>query len=376
MKKKFAVALIIHLIFLKAAFAQNKDDSNRAQILDELETRLQENADKENVGSMTAVVIDGGQVLWSKHFGWIDKEKKNSTSSKSIYLIGSISKSVTGVALAKLVEQNVLKLDDPIEKYLPEIKQLKNLPPDSSPITFRQLATHTAGLAREPELPEAAVGPIEEWENKVLAAIATTSLISRPGEKYSYSNIGYGILGLAMSRATAKPFDQLIQEMVFIPLQMSSSGFVLSPDMEKNLAVSYAGTRDYHLGRGYKYPNGGVYATLEDMVNFTKTQLHTHFEDYLSDSLWKEVQSFQVVTHESNDEKYGYGLGVSVWTDKNQRKWVYHNGIVAPGYSAAMYCDLSSKMGIVILRNDNGSDDIFGIADEFLYRLAETKSKK
>ena len=373
---KFTLAIVIHLILFDTTFAQNDSSPSRTQILNELDQRLQENANQESVGSIAAVVIDGDKILWTNYYGWVDRKEKITPSSKTIYLIGSISKSVTSLALARLVDQDILKLDNPVEKYLPEITNIKNPLPEATPITIRQLATHTAGLAREPELSEAAKGPLEEWENKVLEAIPTTSYIGSPGEKHAYSNIGYGILGLVMCRAAKKPFDQLINDLVFEPLQMSNSNIGLPPEMEGSLAVSYDGTRDHNLGRGYKYPNGGVYSTLADMVNLVKAQLHTGFDEFLSESTWDEAQSFQVTTQDSEGEKYGYGLGVSVWTDKDKLKWVYHNGIVAPGYSASMYCALSSKMGIVILRNDEGKGDISGIADEFLYRLAEIENGK
>ncbi len=376
MVKTITVALLMYLIAPEVVHAQTGEHPGRASILAELERKLEENAKKESVGSITAAVIAGEQVIWTKQFGWVDREKKVPPSPETLYLIGSISKSVTGVALARLVEKGVLHLDDPVEKYVPEIKGLKNQLPGSPPITFRHLATHTAGLDNEPEMPEAAKGPFEAWESKVVAAIPATSCRKRPGEQYSYSNIGYGILGLAMSRATRQPFDQLLQKTVFVPLAMKNSGLVLSAEGVKNLAVSYANTRPYGQGRGYKYPNGGVYATLGDLVNFAKAQMHTGFAGFLAGATWEKVQDFQATTNESDDEKYGYGLGMSVWTDKKGRKWVYHNGIVAPGYSASLYCDLSAKMGIVILRNDSGSDDVAGIADEFLYKLTEAKNKK
>ena len=366
----------MYLIAPEGVYAQTGENPNSATILAELERKLEENAKKENVGSITAAVIAGERVIWTKQFGWMDREKKVPVSPETLYLIGSISKSVTGLALARLVEKGVLQLDDPVEKYVPEIKALKNRLPGSPPITFRHLATHTAGLDNEPEMAEAAKGPFEAWESKVVAAIAATSCRKRPGAQYAYSNIGYGILGLAMARAARQPFDQLLQETVFVPLAMKNSGLVLSADGVRNLAVSYAGTRAYQQGRGYKYPNGGVYATLGDMVNFAKAQMHAGFAGFLADATWEKVQDFLVTTNESPDEKYGYGLGVNVWTDKKQRRWVYHNGIVAPGYSASLYCDLSAKIGIVILRNDSGSDDTAGIADEFLYKLTEAKSKK
>ena len=368
--------LLAAVLFLSVnVVAQERSDSAKKAVQDliqEFDTRLKQNSQGENVGSITAAIVDNEKVLWTKSYGFIDKDRQNPASTTSLYLIGSISKSITGMALAKLVENNTIRLDDRIDKYVPEITAIKNLPGGIS-ITFRHLATHTSGLSREADLPGAAEGPIDQWEEKLLECLLMTTFKSETYEKFSYSNIGYGLLGLAMSRAADKPFDKLIKEFVFDPLQMTNSGFELTNEMKKNLAVSHVNTRDYNLGRGYKFPNGGVYSNIQDMVNFAMANLQTRFKSYLTSSALTQVQSFLVTSEETNEERYGYGLGVTVWTDKNQKKWVYHNGIVAPGYSASFYCDLVQKNAIIILRNDSGSNDIAGLADEFLYRLGEIK---
>ena len=373
MKSIRKVLLIFVTAFSLPGFAQNSNLSKEARaLIDEFDGRLKSNSENKSVGSLSAALVLGDTIIWTKSYGFADKERKIPASSNTIYSIGSVSKSVTGMALARLVQKGILKLDEPVEKYVPEIRDIKGLPSNIR-ITIRELATHTSGLSRETELPDAAEGSIKVWEKKVLASISMTTFDSGTYKKYSYSNIGYGILGLAMSRASKKAFDKLIDEIVFKPLKMKNSHFELTPVMQKNLAVAYDSTRDYHLGRGYKIPNGGVYSCAADMVNFAKAQLHTDFSSFLTDSIWHQVQNFQVVSKETRDEKYGYGLGVSVWTDKGKKNWIYHNGTLAPGYSASLYCDLTAKIAIVILRNDKGSDDIAGIADEFLYRFGDLK---
>ncbi len=371
---KIVLLIFFLLIYSSKDFAQRPNLSKEAQaLIQEFDSRLKANSENKSVGSISVALVSEDKIIWGKSYGFADKGRKIAASSNTVYLIGSVSKSVTGVALAKIVQQGVMKLDDPVDKYVPEIRNIKGLPSNVS-ITIRQLATHTSGLSRETELPDASEGSIKVWEEKLLASITMTTFDSGNYKKHSYSNIGYGILGLAMSRASKKPFDKLIDEMVFKPLKMKKSSFELTSVMQKNLAVAYDSTRDYNLGRGYKFPNGGVYSCVADMVNFSKVQLHTDFSSFLGDSVWAQVQSFQVVSKETKDEKYGYGLGVNVWTDKGKKSWIYHNGTVAPGYSASLYCDLTAKIAIVILRNDKGSDDIAGIADEFLYRFGDLKS--
>jgi CubicO group peptidase (beta-lactamase class C family) len=245
-KTTLLTALLLLSVNSTNVLAQERSETAKKAVQDliqEFDTRLKQNSQSENVGSITAAIVDNEKILWTKSYGFIDKDRQTPASITSLYLIGSISKSITGMALAKLVDNKTIRLDDRIDKYVPEITTIKNLPAGIS-ITFRHLATHTSGLSREADLPGAAEGPIDRWEEKLLACLPVTSFNTETYEKFSYSNIGYGLLGLAMSRAANKPFDKLIKELVFDPLKMTNSGFELTDDMKKNLAVSYANTRD------------------------------------------------------------------------------------------------------------------------------------
>jgi CubicO group peptidase (beta-lactamase class C family) len=159
-------------------------------------------------GSISAAIIGGNKVIWSKAFGYSDRINRTLADTTTIYRAGSISKSFTAFLMMQLVEEGTIKLTDPVELYFPEIRGLRGYS-DSTKITFLQLASHTSGLSREPQLKNANTGPIHNWEAKLIASIPTTCFESSPGTKHIYSNIGFGILGIALSRATGKPFMQM-----------------------------------------------------------------------------------------------------------------------------------------------------------------------
>src|SRR5690606_19991025 len=137
----------------------------------------------------------------------------------------------TALLLMQMAERGLVDLDDPVSKHLPEISGLADPPPGAAPVTLRMLASHTAGLVREPGLPGAASGPIQRWAEQVPRSIPTTGFLPPPCTEYAYSNIGYGILGLALSRAAGVPFMELMETLVFRPLGLESTFFVLEdPD--------------------------------------------------------------------------------------------------------------------------------------------------
>jgi CubicO group peptidase (beta-lactamase class C family) len=128
----------------------------------------------------------------------VDEKLCNAESSASLtanqdteYRIGSITKMFTATMLEQLVEAGKLQLSDPVEKYFPEVNTILNRYKDASPVTLLQLATHTSGLSREPDHTDKYVkGEPEVWRQTLIAALPHVGYEFKPGEKYSYSNIG------------------------------------------------------------------------------------------------------------------------------------------------------------------------------------------
>lgn len=304
---------------------------------------------RDSAGGVTVAVIDGDKVIWAEGFGWADRAKRVRAGTETIYRIGSLSKTFTAVVLMQLLDRGVIKLDEPVEGYLAEIKDLANPPPGHQPITFRMLASHTAGLIREPGLADAAAGSIAEWESKVIAAIPTVSFDSEPGTKYLYSNIGYGILGLALSRAAHTPFMQLVEEGVFAPLGMTSSTFIIDDRLRPRLSAGYQHMPDgsvdtttpalEHAGRGYKVPNGGVYSTVGDLARFMAA-LSGAATPVTSDSLRVMMESPQT----PGMGEYGFGIQIK------PTGFLGHGGGVS-GYTAAFDFDPKTRLGVIVLSN-------------------------
>ena len=342
--------------------------------VDAFREKLRADVAADNVGSITAAVVAGDRIVWAEGFGWADRDAKVPAGIETIYRIGSISKTFTAVVLAQLVDRRVLALDDPVERYLPEARGLAEPRPGAAPITLRQLASHTAGLVREPKLQDAAAGPIAEWESKILASIPTTSFDAMPGARYSYSNIGYGVLGLTLSRAARTPFMQLVERDIFTPLGMTSSTFVISDRLRPWLSVGYANgpgginaetpARE-HLGRGYKVPNGGIYSTVVDLARFMGA-LSGAGKTVTSDAMRKMMLTKQ--TPEPGAGGYTFGLQLSA--AEGAATIAGHGGSVA-GYTAHLAFDPQSRIGVILLRNyGSGRTSLAAAANQLVRALA------
>ena len=348
-------------------------------ILERFAARLAAEVASDEVGGITAAVTRNGEVLWASGFGWADRDARIPAGPRTIYRVGSITKSLTAVAMMQLVETGVLGLDDPITEHLREASGFVDESGGDVPpvITLRQLASHTAGLIREPRLQGAASGPIEGWEDKVLASIAETAVFREPGTGYQYSNIGFGTLGLAISRAADTPFRELMRARIFEPMEMSSSTFVIGVGLRERLAVGYANGRDgqidadaparQHAGRGYKVPNGGWYADVADLARFMALALG-QYPEALGAEAARTLRTIQT----PEDPERGYGLGFSLRPASDGTLVMGHGGSVA-GYTAQIWSHVPSGLGVVLLRNYNRgatnlSQSSFALLEELVLR--------
>ena len=345
---------------------------SRDEALTAFSRQLRADVAADDVGGIVAGVMVDGDLVWAQAFGWADRDARTPMSTASISRTGSISKSVTAVLMMRLLDEGVIGLDEPVERYLPAFASIKDRRVDAQPVTFRHLASHTAGLIREPQWPDAVVGPIELWDKRIVESLPLTAYDTVPGARYQYSNIGFGTLGLALAKAAGRPFMEMVRTEVLEPLGMTGSEFVVAgAKLEARLAAGYVIGQDgsidggqparEHAGRGYKVPNGGVYSTVADLGRFMGAMSGVPGLRILSEESRQEALSIQTPENPNR----GYGLGFSVQIDEQGRKIASHGGSVA-GYTAHMAFDPEARIGVVLLRNYGRGSTNLGTATQGL----------
>ena len=340
-----AAALAVHLS------AQPALDRQLAGKIDAL---VSEEFAKDGVGGVTVAVVKGNAVAWAKGYGLADIEARTPASANTVYRIGSITKPFTAVMLLQLAERGVVKLSDPVEKYLPEVNRVKGRPEGTAPITLEQLATMRAGIDREPgDLDTFLVGSVDKWEQVLFEALARTKYDHEPGTSFLYSNIGYAILGATLGRAAKKPYIEYVRESVLRPLGMRTTDFIPTAAIQPELAKGYEirnGKPDgeqaarEHAGRGYKVPNGALYTTVGDLAKFVGLWLGEGPETVL-----KRATIDDAFTRAASTPPYGTGFMVQ----KGTHPYFGHGGSVA-GYRAQMIYHRPSKTGVLVFRNVGG----------------------
>jgi CubicO group peptidase (beta-lactamase class C family) len=375
-----ALALTLALAFILSAIGQAPVAPDLRVAIEQVDALAAAEFAKDNRGSVTIGVVSGAELVWTKSYGYADMEKKTPATKDTVYRIGSITKQFTGLMLLQLVEAGKVRLSDPVEKYFPEVNKVEGRFAGAPPITLVQLATHTSGMGREPaDLQTYLKGPVSEWEKVMIAALPRTKYGFEPDARFSYSNIGYAVLGAALSRAAGQSFVDYMSQKFFAPLGMTHTAFEPNEKIKPYLAKGYGVQGDRvdaetpereHQGRGYKVPNGAMYSTVSDLARFLAFELGHGPADVLKKETLED--NFKRVNSASGDLTEGYGIGFQV--ERHGSLIVYGHGGAVAGYLAGAFVDRASGVGVIALRNVSGGPfNISGLVMRSLETLAASR---
>ncbi len=230
------------------------------------------------------------------NYGTLSKDKSAAVTSDTIYEIGSITKVFTGILLAQAVSAGDVRLDDPIQLYLPSGVQAPSY--QSTPITLLDLATHRSALPRDAD--SDAMPDIYNWLN-------TYELPRAPGSEYAYSNLGYSLLGDILARRAGKPFSALEFQAVSRPLGLTDTREALNDEQEGRLAQGYTydgSPAGYFPQSGAMSSAGYLHSTLKDMTRFLIANM-----DVNSTQLAAPISMTQALEADRGDPGTGVGLG-------------------------------------------------------------------
>lgn len=318
---------------------------------------------KDSLGSITIGVVSGRDLVWSKSYGYVDRARRQRATPSSVYRIASVTKQVTAIMLMQLADSRVVGLSDPVARYFPGIAEVRGGVGAHAP-TLVQLATMTSGLPRDAnDERRSRSGPPDRWVQSLMSALPHTEFRTEPGTAYGYSNIGFAILGAALSRAADESYVDYVRRRILRPLGMSASDFTLSPDLRERLAVgvdydvlykdtlNYEGAASDHLqGLGYSVPAGGLYSTVGDLAKLVSFQIGLGPDSILRPETLQRRNAVPVASFPELD--FGYGLGVQVmrWADTTA---LGHSGNLA-GYTSQVMYDPTRKYGVIVLRSAAG----------------------
>ena len=241
------------------------------------EAYLKEVKDAGIVGS-SFVFLKDGKVVSNVHYGSADAAKNQPVDDGTIYHWASNTKPFTGIAIMQLRDRGLLKLDDPVTKFLPELRGVHNKFGSMDEITIRHLMTHSAGF-RNSTWPW---DKGEDWEpfepteySQLVAMFPFTEILFKPGSKFSYSNPGIIFLGKIIEKLSGDDYEVYIDKNIFKPLEMYRSYFDATPyHLLNNRSHSYylrEGKRTearFDANTGITVSNSGLNSPIADMIKY------------------------------------------------------------------------------------------------------------
>ena len=354
--RRISLALVLFAAVITAAPTRQHNKPTAA--FDRVREFIKQQLSERHLPSISVAVARDGQIIWEEAFGWADVEKRIPATPHTMYSLASISKPFTATGLMILKERGKIELERPINEYLGEAKIAVRVgnPADA---TVRRVANHTSGLPLhyqffyedEPYRAPSRDETIRRYGNCVTA----------PGERYQYSNLGFGILDYVITRVSGRAYADFMREEVFAPLGLTHTSVNIGPGLEKHQAIRYGTDGAPIPFYDFDHPGGSaIYASARDLVKFGMFHLKAHLSDQkaiLKDETIDEMQKATVNT----GGKSGYGIGWATGESMGGRRTVSHSGGMG-GVSTLLVLYPAEKLAIVVL--SNASSNLPGLVME------------
>jgi len=364
---------------------------NHKSAKDSLTDRLQQLYNKGYFNGFGVAIVDQQGVRYKNGFGYANRSPQKAYTETTIQSIASVSKTLVGIALLKAQELGKLRLDDPINSYLP-FEMINPYFPNTS-ITIRHLATHTSTILDnenylrknyylKPDqllngLPlvfddtqvlnpaDSAVG-LAVFTKEMLAANgkwrnADTFSNKAPGAHYEYSNTGTTLAAYIIERATGEPFDVFTQKHILDPLQLKDSGWKFDAIDTSRLSRYYQNPEKllpyYSMS---SYPDGGFMTTINDLSFYLQELIRGYNGNgkILSRDSYREFFKPQLsaehFTERNMQNPYSESYNTGIFIGFGYTGYIGHTG-GDPGVMAMLFFDPKTNVGRIMMFNTNFS---------------------
>ncbi len=347
-------AIVLATVVLSVVDVSNHSD---------LDTFIEKKMDALQARGLAVAFLRNGRISWSGNYGYADAEAGMPITDETVFQVASLSKMVTAVAVMQLAELQLLDLDAPINAYLPF--EIVNPHHPEAAITTRMLLQHRSSLidhsetyrrlftihsgVPDPEVPEEEALRRYFLPGGDLYDAQRNFSRTPPGEERHYTNLGFGLLGFLVERASGRPFNAFTREHIFTPLGMASTGWFSSEvDMDR-LAVAYDGDTRLDPYSTTSYPASGLRTTVSDFAKFVVALSYPPesgereiLDRETLEALWRAPADDALVWHPAVFDEFLVNTG-----DADVRG---HSG-GDPGYSGLAAFNREAGTGMIVFMN-------------------------
>ncbi|AGY59163.1 beta-lactamase [Gloeobacter kilaueensis JS1] len=311
---------------------------------DQIDTYIREQMQRQRIPGLSLAVIRDGRIVRAGGYGLANVELGVPATAETVYQSGSVGKQFTATVVMLLVEEGKLSLDGPISRYL------DGTPPAWKEITIRHLLTHTSGIPDYESKGDLSLDYRRDYTDDELVALAEkTPLAFAPGEKWSYSNTGYVLLGIIVNKVSGRFYGDILQNRVFGPLGMKSSRIISDRDIVLHRAAGYQLVDGLLKNQGYVSPSlnrtadGSLYLTVGDLAKWDRALYTDKVLTRASlEQIWTPVQ-----LNSGQTAPYGFGWRLA---SVGSHRLIEHSG-QWQGFTSQISRYVDDRLTVVVLTN-------------------------
>jgi serine beta-lactamase-like protein LACTB len=337
---------------VRAAIDPDRDPAVLARLSDDARVAL-------GTPGLSAALVIGETVVWSRGFGWADLEASAPATPASVFRIASISKPITATAVLQLVERGLVSLDDPIQRYAPWFPRKPQ-----GEIRIRHLLTHTSGIRhyRGNEMNSRDAYPSVE---RAAAVFKDDPLLFAPGEQYAYTSYGFNLLAAVVEAASGRPFDEYLRTNIFVPAGMSSTFLERPQQVVPSRAHQYvrgalpgSWLHAPYVDLSLKWAGGGMISSALDLARFDMA---------LNGGRLLKPETLELMytpARLNSGASTGYGLGWMISTEGGRLQVAHSGG--ATGGTTYILREPRARVASVLLANLDGVPRLRELAEQLV----------
>lgn len=306
---------------------------------DTLDDSIVQEMKRRHIPGLSVLVLREGKVLKEKGYGLANVEHNVPVTPETKFQSGSVGKTFTAALVLLLAEDGKLNLNDPISRHL------LNTPPAWQNITIRHLLTHTSGLGD----PYRQLDMRKDYSDEELIALESQiPLLFAPGERYSYSNMGYHLLGFICNRVGGKFYGDQLRERIFAPLGMGTT-IISESDIVPHRAAGYEWQEGALRNQAWVAPklnttaDGSLYLTARDLAKWDQAL----YGDKILNAEIRHASWTPAKLNDGRATEYGFGWSV---TKQNNHLLISHSG-AWQGFKSQLSRYVDDKLTVIVLAN-------------------------
>ncbi len=401
----FAYGAAAHPVGHDLLMAAPEDVGVSSEVLKKIAPALQVYIDMGQTPGFLTTIAKNGKIIHFETIGMRDVENKKPVEDDTIFRIYSMSKPITSVAVMILYDEGLLQLDDPVEKYLPEFKDMKvfnkeqtETHPAKNKMTIKHLLTHSSGLTYgwgnkpvDKLYSELKIFKRGSGLKEMVEKLGEIPLVFEPGERWNYG-VSTDVLGYLVEVVSEMPFEEFLQTKIFKPLGMVDTAFSVPKEKVDRFAALYRHNKEEGMKLAANVPlatddltffpsgGGGLVSTTADYLRFCQMLLNGGELDGAR-ILKTETVDLMRYPHEQYGKGGAFGLGFHVVTRTNEKAGKRSNGSFSWGGAAAttFWIDPEKELiGILMTQLMNNPHGFSGDFERLTYEalIAPNKTEK